>query len=102
VRVRATEEERRRVGARVAYAVRTGKLVRQPCEVCGLEPFWYRPQDRPWSGYASVVAHHDDYDKPLEVRWLCRFHHAEHHRVNGSYAQNGRKRGVLNDNGGKP
>lgn len=23
--------------------------------------------------------HHDEYSKPLEVRWLCRLHHREHH-----------------------
>lgn len=40
-------------------------LERQPCEVCG---------------NPDVVAHHDDYTKPLEVRWLCRSHHAKFHR----------------------
>lgn len=24
-------------------------------------------------------AHHDDYSKPLEVRWLCPSHHKLHH-----------------------
>jgi hypothetical protein len=41
-------------------------LSAQPCEVCGAE---------------SAHRHHDDYDKPLDVRWLCREHHAELHRT---------------------
>lgn len=45
-------------------AVRDGRLIRQPCQVCG---------------DAKSEAHHDDYSKPLEVRWLCRMHHLEHH-----------------------
>jgi hypothetical protein len=48
----------------VVYLKR-GKLTRQPCEVCG----------------AVAQMHHDDYSKPLEVRWLCRGHHLEHHRA---------------------
>lgn len=48
----------------VFYAIRSGALVRQPCEVCG---------------ELKVDAHHDDYTQPLAVRWLCRKHHAEHH-----------------------
>lgn len=45
-------------------AIRNGRLVRKPCEKCGTE---------------KVEAHHDDYTKPLDVRWLCRRHHLEHH-----------------------
>jgi hypothetical protein len=50
-------------------AIKSGKLVRQPCEVCGA---------------VQVEAHHDDYAKPLSVRWLCRPHHREHHKLHGS------------------
>lgn len=50
--------------SRLAYAVRTGKIVRQPCEVCG-DP--------------KTQGHHEDYSKPLDVRWLCFKHHREAH-----------------------
>lgn len=43
-------------------AVRLGKVIKGCCEVCG-SPI--------------VESHHDDYSKPLEVRWLCRLHHRE-------------------------
>jgi len=48
----------------VRHEVEMGRLVRQPCEVCGAE---------------KVHAHHDDYSRPLDVRWLCPSHHREHH-----------------------
>lgn len=48
----------------VRRAIASGKLVRQPCEVCKAEP---------------AHGHHDDYSKPLDVRWLCPAHHREHH-----------------------
>lgn len=51
----------------VGNAVRDGRLVKMPCEVCGA---------------SSAEAHHDDYDKPLDVRWLCESHHDEWHRHN--------------------
>lgn len=51
----------------VGNAIRAGKLTRQPCEVCGCE---------------KAQAHHDDYGKPLDVRWLCTTHHAEWHKHN--------------------
>ena len=31
----------------------------------------------------AVQGHHDDYSKPLEVRWFCRRHHQQWHRKNG-------------------
>lgn len=46
-------------------AIRDGVLIRKPCEVCGAK---------------KVDAHHDDYERPLSVRWLCRRHHNQHHR----------------------
>lgn len=49
----------------VNNSLRDGKIKRLPCEVCG---------DK------KAQAHHDDYSKPLEIRWLCVTHHAEHHR----------------------
>lgn len=50
---------------KVSYAVKTGELVRQPCERCGTTK--------------DVVAHHEDYTKPLDVLWLCEIHHKERH-----------------------
>ena len=50
----------------VRYAISTGKLQAEECEV-GEDCF------------GSVQAHHDDYSRQLEVRWLCRRHHALHH-----------------------
>ena len=48
----------------VQQAISKGMLEKQRCEVCGTEP---------------VDAHHDRYDEPLNVRWLCRSHHVKLH-----------------------
>jgi hypothetical protein len=47
----------------VSNAIRDGKLTRMPCEVCGTS--------------VRVQAHHKDYRKPLDIRWLCFKHHRE-------------------------
>lgn len=49
--------------------LRRGLVERRPCEVCGGEP---------------TDAHHDDYDRPLDVRWLCRAHHKAAHQQGGA------------------
>jgi hypothetical protein len=46
-------------------AIASGRLIRQPCEECGATE--------------NIHAHHDDYDKPLEIRWLCAKHHMRLH-----------------------
>ena len=57
----------RKVRALAMRAIENGTLVRGVCEVCGS---------------TKVDAHHDDYNKPLEVRWLCREHHLQWHSKN--------------------
>lgn len=57
--------ERLQARQEVRKAIKSGQLVRGPCETCG---------------ESEVEAHHGDYSKPLEVRWLCKSHHeAVHH-----------------------
>jgi predicted DNA-binding protein YlxM (UPF0122 family) len=53
-------------------AIERGALVRKPCEICGADGLMA-------DGRHEVQAHHDDYNKPLEVRWLCQKHHYEWH-----------------------
>jgi hypothetical protein len=43
----------------VSNALADGSLAKRPCVVCG----------------RRAEAHHDDYSRPLDITWLCRFHH---------------------------
>lgn len=65
-RYRARHPEKAEAHMIVRDAIRCGTLVRSSCEVCGSD---------------SAEGHHDDYTKPLVVRWLCKKHHTEHHRL---------------------
>jgi hypothetical protein len=56
--------EHDRARNKVASAIRSGTLVKLPCEVCG---------------EVKSQGHHEDYSKPLEVIWLCAVHHKEKH-----------------------
>lgn len=62
----ARHPARAHVPCKVYRAIRSGKLTKGPCEECGR---------------ANAVAHHDDYSKPLEVRWLCQSCHQLLHKV---------------------
>ena len=53
----------------VNNAIKSGKLFHEPCEVCNTVD--------------NVHAHHDDYLRPLNIRWLCAAHHSQWHRDNG-------------------
>ncbi len=48
------------------YAVKIGSIEKFPCEVCEKE---------------KSEGHHDDYGKPLEVKWLCSMCHSDLHRI---------------------
>lgn len=68
-----TESElkyQKKANTAVQAAIKKGVLLKQPCEVCGT--------------CQNIQAHHDDYSKPLEVRWLCPKHHAEFHKHNSN------------------
>jgi hypothetical protein len=59
-RQKASAKENAAAHYAVVKALEEGRLVRQPCEVCGS---------------LKTDSHHPDYSKHLEVQWLCRKHH---------------------------
>ena len=56
--------EKLRAKIAVDNAIRSGRLEKTPCQKCG---------------ETRVHGHHDDYSKPLKVRWLCAKCHARFH-----------------------
>ena len=62
---RAEDARRGKAHGAVAKAIRHGKLIRSNCERCGKE---------------KTEAHHEDYDKPLQVIWLCNVCHKQRHK----------------------
>lgn len=68
--------EKRRAQVAVGNAVRDGVLRRMQCEDCGAD---------------KAQAHHDDYSKPMDVRWKCSGCHAKHHRDERNASTRGRK-----------
>lgn len=63
---KGTELEIKKIKARseVKKAITNKSIQRLPCAVCGS---------------TKVQGHHEDYDKPLEVTWLCIRHHNDRH-----------------------
>ncbi len=49
---------------KLRMALRNGILTKKPCEKCGK---------------INSQAQHHDYSKPLDVTWLCPYHHAQEH-----------------------
>jgi len=59
------EKKKQKARKLVRQALLNKELIKMPCGVC----------ESP-----DVHAHHDDYSKPLEVKWLCPLHHKRLHR----------------------
>ena len=62
---RSEDKRRSRCHSAVAHAIRSGELTRLPCVKCG---------------EAKSLAHHEDYDEPLNVMWLCQPCHKQRHK----------------------
>ena len=63
--------KKRRGGSAIAKGIKDGALVKSNCVLCDSD---YR-----------VQGHHQDYDQPSHVIWLCRQHHIMMHRVGVKY-----------------
>lgn len=73
---RASYPEQERAKRATSRAIQSGAIVRPNlCEQCGHSPEPNR------AGKPTIHAHHHDYSKPLEVRWLCALCHAREHRA---------------------
>ena len=51
----------------VANAIKSGKLIKGPCYICG--------------STKRINCHHPDYNKPLDVIFLCPIHHSRLHKI---------------------
>lgn len=60
----ANKHLQREAVSKYGRAIRTGALQRGPCEVCG---------------NPKTHGHHEDYAAPLDIVWLCAFHHRARH-----------------------
>lgn len=76
-RYRAKSPEKYRARTLLRSAVRAGKIKRQPCYHCGS---------------LKTEAHHHDYSKPLDVRWVCfKCHRSKEHSQKLSVGRQTRK-----------
>jgi len=62
-RWRTQHPERRKAQILLGNAVKSGKILKLPCQECG----------------EAAEAHHPDYSRPLSVVWLCPAHHKQLH-----------------------
>jgi len=71
----ADDPKKRKASAAAMAALDKGLITKGPCECCGTTE--------------KVEGHHDDYDKPISVRWFCRScHKLLHSRLNRDTKEN--------------
>lgn len=70
-RLRKTNPEKFRARNAVNNAIRDGRLERRPCFFCGSQE--------------NLQAHHEDYNHPLDVVWLCAACHGKLHTIRGDF-----------------
>ena len=58
--------EKYKANTAVGSALKNGSLVKKPCQICG--------------STEKIEAHHPDYSKPLDIRWLCSACHHKWHK----------------------
>ena len=63
---RAANDDKYKAHSAVGVAVKTGRIKKLPCFVCGCE---------------KTEAHHPDYSSPIDVVWLCPAHHKQAHAM---------------------
>ena len=62
---RTTNRNKKNAQLAVKNALCRGDIDKQPCFICG----------------DNAHAHHPDYDRPLDVVWLCPMHHMQTHAI---------------------
>jgi ribosomal protein S27AE len=62
---RSEDKRRSKCHRSVSNAIKSGELNRLPCVRCGEE---------------KSLAHHENYDEPLNVMWLCQPCHKQRHK----------------------
>lgn len=63
---RATHRKEFRARYKIEKRKRRGYITEEPCQVCRTTK--------------NLHGHHPDYDKPLEIIWLCPLHHSKVHQ----------------------
>lgn len=66
---RAKHPEKYKARNAVSNALRSGKIQKTPCTFCG--------------STENLHGHHEDYDHPLDVVWLCASCHGKLHAIKG-------------------
>lgn len=64
-RRRELSPEKNRANYKIRNEIRAGRMIKGDCDDCGTN--------------MNIHAHHDDYSKPLEARWLCHQCHMKLH-----------------------